>query len=166
MMPALTPQGQSIEKAMLFGIRVCVGWVFLWAAIHHYGNDTYVGGFLSHTRTFHPIYAPLAASAFLPLISFLVEYGHLLIGLSLVTGLFVRASAPFGILLMLLYWTAHTAFPFVGDSNNLLIDYHVTYAFALGLCMVRHAGHAYGLDGLVAQWRMAQDHATLRWLTA
>jgi thiosulfate dehydrogenase (quinone) large subunit len=166
MMPALTPQGQSIEKLMLLGIRVCVGWIFLWAAIHHFDNSAYVGGFLSHTRTFHPIYGAVAASPFLPLIAFLVEYGHLLIGLSLVSGLFVRASAPFGILLLLLYWTAHLDFPFVENANNLLIDYHVTYAFALGLCMVRHAGHAYGLDGLVAKWRMTQDHASLRWLTA
>ncbi len=166
MLPRLTPQGQSIEKVMLAGIRVCVGWVFLWAAIHHFGNSAYVGGFLSHTRTFHPVYGPLAASPLLPFISFMVEYGHLLIGLSLVSGLFVRASAPFGILLLILYWTAHMSFPFIGDPNNLLIDFHITYAFALGLCMVRHAGHAYGLDGLVAKWRMTGEHATLRWLPA
>jgi thiosulfate dehydrogenase [quinone] large subunit len=166
-MPALNAPTQSLERLMLFAIRVCVGWVFLWAAIHHFGNATYVHGFLANTKTFHPIYGRLAASAaLLPLISFLVEYGHLLIGLSLVTGLFVRASAPFGILLMLLYWTAHMDFPFIEDSNNLLLDYHITYAFCLGLCMLRHAGHVWGLDGMVANWRMAQEHKTLRWLTA
>ena len=165
-MPPLTLAGQRIEAGFLFALRVCVGWIFLWAAIHHFGNDAYIGGFLSHTKTFQPIYGALAKSPLTPLIGILVEYGHLLIGLSLVFGLGVRASAPFGMLLMLLYWTAHMDFPYIENANNLLIDYHVTYFFALGLLRLRHAGHAYGLDALVSKWRTIQDNAALRWLTA
>jgi thiosulfate dehydrogenase (quinone) large subunit len=41
------------------------------------------------------------------LTTFLVEYGHLLIGLSLLTGLMVRVSATFGVMLMIIYWFAH-----------------------------------------------------------
>lgn len=165
-LPPATATGLAIERWMLFGIRLCIGWIFLWASIHHYGNNTYVAAFLSHTKTFHAVYGPLATSSVLPLISFLVEYGQLLIGLSLVGGLFVRASAPFGIMLLLLYWTAHMDFPFIEDANNVILDYHIAYACCLGLCMVRHAGHAYGLDGLVAKWSLVAEIPALRWLTA
>lgn len=157
----------SSERTLIVLLRLSLAWVFLYAASHQVLVKGWsVAGFLDHTKTFHWLYGPMAHSSLTPVITFLVEYGHLLIGLSLVSGLFVRASAPFGILLLILYWTAHMSFPFIGDPNNLLIDFHITYAFALGLCMVRHAGHAYGLDGLVARWRMTGEHPTLRWLTA
>lgn len=106
------------------------------------------------------------ASRLLPFIAFLVEYGQLLIGLSLVSGLSVRASALFGILPMLFYWTAQMSVPFIKDTNSLLIDFQITDAVALDLRMLLHAGRAYGLDGLVAKRRMAEGQAALRWLAA
>jgi len=155
-----------IERAMLVAFRVMMGWVFLWAAIHHYGDSSYVAGFLSHTKTFHPIYGALAQSPALPLIGFLVEYGHLLIGLSLISGLLVRVSAPFAIALMALYWTAHMDFPYIENINNLLVDYHVVYGVLIGYLMVRRAGHVFGLDGWLAHLAVVQRHTSLRWLTA
>lgn len=156
----------KVERALIFALRVSIGWVFLWAAIHHFGDDHYVAGFLSHTKTFHPVYGALAQSAWLPVVSFFVEYGHLLIGLSLISGLMVRASAPFAILMMLLYWTAHMDFPFIDNINNLIIDEHLINALLLGYLVVRHAGHVWGLDGLVAKLAIARQSNGLRWLTA
>lgn len=157
---------ESIERSLIFLLRVSIGWFFLWAAIHHFGDDAYVGGFLSHTKTFHPVYGALAQSSFLPVIAFMVEYGHLLIGLSLISGLLVRASAPFGILMMMTYWTAHMDFPYIENVNNFIIDYHPVFALVLGLLILRRAGHICGLDGLVARWSMVQHTTSLRWLTA
>ncbi len=153
------------ERVLLLLLRVSIGWVFLWAAIHHFGNSAYVGGFLSHTKTFHPIYGPVAESSFLPVVAFMVEYGHLLIGLSLVSGLLVRASAPFGILIMLTYWTAHMDFPYVENVNNLIVDYHPVYALVLGVLILRRAGHICGLDGVVSGWPAVRQSPVLRWLT-
>jgi thiosulfate dehydrogenase [quinone] large subunit len=79
-------------------------------------------------------------------LTFLVGYGHLLIGLSLLLGLMVRVSAVFGILLMLLYWTAHMDFPYISDTNNFLVDEHIVYAGVLVLLIVERAGHVFGLD--------------------
>jgi thiosulfate dehydrogenase [quinone] large subunit len=154
------------EGRLLFLLQVLIGWTFLWAAIHHFGNDAYVGGFLSHTKTFHPLYGAIAQSSFLPVIAFMVEYGHMLIGLSLISGLLVRASAPFGILIMLTYWTAHMDFPYVENANSFLIDYHPIYAAALGLLILRRAGHIGGLDGFVSGWAVVRQSAALRWLTS
>jgi thiosulfate dehydrogenase [quinone] large subunit len=157
---------EKAERILIFLMRIMVGWVFLWAAIHHYGDDAYVAGFLSHTKTFHPVYGPIVTSPFLPVIAFLVEYGHLLIGLSLISGLLVRVSAPFAIMIMLTYWTAHMDFPFIENVNNLIIDYHPVYATVLGYLIVRRAGHVFGLDGLVARLPAVQRSAPLSWLTA
>ncbi len=162
----MTYAGGRAERILFFLMRVMIGWVFLWAAIHHYGNDAYVFGFLSHTKTFQPIYGPLAHSPLLPFIAFTVEYGHMLIGLSLISGLLVRASAPFGILMMVLYWTAHMDYPYIDNVNSLIVDYHLVFAVSLGLMILRRAGHCYGLDGLVAEWRLVRENAGLRWLTA
>ena len=112
------------------------------------------------------MYAPLSAPAIAAPLTFLVEYGHMLIGLSLVSGLFVRASAPFAILLMLLYWTAHMDFPYIGDPNSFLIDFHIVYAGLLGYLIVKRAGHVFGLDAWVATLPPVQDNSALRWLTA
>src|SRR6516165_9133152 len=97
----------AFDRAVLFCLRVLMGWTFLYAALHHFGDTTFVTGFLSHTKTFHDVYAPLTSAALVPVVTLMVEYGHLLIGLSLLSGLLVRLSTPFAIMMMLLYWSAH-----------------------------------------------------------
>ncbi len=96
----------------------------------------------------------------------MVEYGYMLIGLSLISGLLVRLSAPFGILIMLTYWTAHMDFPYIETVNNLMIDYHPVFAAVLGLLILRKAGHVCGLDGWLANHPVLARNNGLRWLTA
>ena len=158
------PSNSAAERTVIVILRVMVGWVFLWAAIHHYGDSAYVGKFLSATKTFHPIYGALAQSSALPLISFLVEYGHLLIGLSLISGLLVRASGPFAILIMLLYWTAHMNFPYIDNPNNLIVDEHLIIAAGIAWLMIRRAGQVCGLDGAAAQMPAVRRSPGLSWL--
>jgi hypothetical protein len=42
----------SSEKALIVFFRLTMGWTFLWAGIHHFGDDKFVVGFLSHVKTF------------------------------------------------------------------------------------------------------------------
>ena len=150
------------DQGFIVFFRLAMGWTFLWAAIHHFGDDHFVQGFLSHVKTFHDVYAPLTNPTTLPTLTFLVEYGHLLIGLSLISGLFVRVSAPFAILLMLTYWTAHMDFPYIEDVNNYLIDYHIVYAGVLSYLIVKRAGHVWGLDGLLERLQLVEEYPVLR----
>ncbi len=162
-------QGKSdntTDQLFIVFFRLTMGWTFLWAAIHHFGDDKFVLGFLSHVKTFHDVYAPFTNPTVVPILTFLVEYGHLLIGLSLISGLFVRASAPFAIMLMLLYWTAHMDFPYIEDANNYLVDYHIVYAGVLVYLIVKRAGHVFGLDGLISELGAVQQRPMLRWLAA
>lgn len=95
-----------------------------------------------------------------------MEYGHLLIGLSLISGLMVRASASFAILPMLLYWTAHMNFPYIDNINNLLVDEHTVAAAVCAYLIVRPARHGCGLDATAAMMDLVKNNTVLRYLTA
>ena len=150
------------DKLFIVFLRLCMGWTFLYAGIHHFGDDKFVLGFLSNVKTFHAVYAPFTAPAIVPVLTFLVEYGHLLIGLSLVFGILVRVSSPFAIMLMLLYWTAHMDFPYIENVNSYLIDYHIVYAGILAYLIAKRAGHVFGLDGLIERWHVVESYPALR----
>jgi thiosulfate dehydrogenase [quinone] large subunit len=156
----------ALERFLILFFRLTIGWTFLYAAIHHFGDDKFVAGFLSHTKTFHDVYAPFTNPAIAPTLTFLVEYGHLLIGLSLISGLLVRASAPFAIMLMLLYWTAHMDYPYIENVNNYLIDYHIIYAGVLVYLIIKRAGHVFGLDGWAEEFTSVRAMPALRWLVS
>jgi len=84
----------STEKYLVVFFRLTMAWTFLYAASHQVFVPSFsVVGFLSHTKTFHDVFAVFTTPTMAPITTFLVEYGHLLIGLSLLTGLMVRVSA-------------------------------------------------------------------------
>lgn len=155
------------ERTIIFLMRVCLGWVFLYAASHQvFVPGWSATGFLEHTKTFHGFFSLFTGPTMAPIVSFLVEYGHLLIGLSLIFGLMVRISSFFGILLMLLYWMAHMDFPYISNNLNFIVDEHIIYALGLGLMIVKHAGHVWGLDSVAEKMPAVNHNGFLHWATA
>ncbi len=155
------------DRAFILFFRLTMGWTFLYAASHQvFVPGWSVAGFLGRTTTFNWLFAPLASPEIAPAVSFLVSYGHLLIGLSLLVGLMVRVSAVFGALLMLVYWLAHMDFPYISDTNNFIIDSHIVYAGVLVFLIARHAGHVWGLDGWLESSGFTDRHPGLRPLFA
>ena len=153
----------TIERAYIVFFRISMGWTFLYAASHQVFDPKWsVVGFLNHTKTFHDLFAIFTTPLMAPTTTFLVQYGHLLIGLSLVFGLMVRISATFGLVLMLIYWMAHMDWPFIENSNNFILDYHIVYAGLLGFLIFKRAGHVLGLDGWVGQLKITARHPRLR----
>lgn len=156
-------QKSTVESALIVFFRLAMGWTFLYAASHQVFDPNWsVVGFLSHTKTFHDLFAVFTTPAVAPVITFMVEYGHLLIGLSLVFGLMVRVSASFGIALMLIYWMAHLDFPYVSNHNNFILDSHLVYAGVLVFLIVEHAGRVWGLDAIARRLTFFQRHPELR----
>jgi thiosulfate dehydrogenase [quinone] large subunit len=157
----------TLDRCLTVFFRLAMGWTFLYAASHQVFDPEFtVVGFLSHTKTFHNLFAVFTTPTMAPITTFLVEYGHLLIGLSLVLGIMVRISASFGVLLMLIYWMAHMDWPFVENKNNLIFDYHLVYAGVLVYLIAKRAGHVLGLDGLLEQLPFITRHPELRPLIA
>jgi thiosulfate dehydrogenase [quinone] large subunit len=152
------------ERVILLLLRLSMAWTFLYAASHQVLVPGWSAtGFLEHTKTFHGLFSIFTGPVLGPITSFLVEYGHLLIGLSLLFGVFTRASASFGILLMLLYWMAHMDFPYITNQNNLIVDSHIVYALVLWLVIVTEAGRVWGLDGIVGRLGWVSNTRLLAW---
>lgn len=138
----------KLERALIVFFRLAMGWTFLYAASHQVFDPSWtVVGFLNRTKTFHDLFVVFTTPVMAPITTFMVEYGHLLIGLSLVFGLMVRVSASFGVLLMIVYWMAHMDFPFIENKNNFILDFHIVYAAVLVYLIAKRAGHVVGLDG-------------------
>jgi len=157
----------SMEKSLILYFRLTMAWTFLYAASHQvFVPGWSVVGFLSHTKTFHNAFVVFTTPTMAPITTFLVEYGHLLIGLSLLTGLMVRVSASFGVLLMGIYWMAHMDWPFIENTNNLIVDYHLVYAGVLVFLIVKRAGHVFGLDAWAENLDFFKQHPSLKPLVA
>ena len=155
------------ERTVIFLLRMSMAWIFLYAASHQvFVTGFSVTSFLGTAKTFHDFFALFTGPAIAPAITFLVAYGHLLIGLSLLTGLLVRVSSVFAIGLMLIYWMAHMNFPFISDTTNFLVDEHIVFALVLGLLIVSHAGRVWGLDAWVAKRSDVTKQPLLAWAFA
>ena len=158
----------STERGFAFVFRLLMAWTFLYAASHQgmFNPSFSAAGFLGHTKTFHDVYVVFATPAADPVLTFLVSYGHLLIGLSLLVGLMVRVSAAFAVALLLMYWTAHMDWPFIENRNNFIVDYHIVHAVVCVYLIKMRAGHVWGLDGWAAKLSFVQDYPALRPLVA
>jgi thiosulfate dehydrogenase (quinone) large subunit len=156
----------KLDRGVIFVLRVMVGWTFLYAGSWQILQNYSAAGFLGHVVTFHDFFALFAAPAVLPYTDFLMKWGHFLIGLSLVTGLMVRVSGPFGILLMVTYHFAHTDWPFVENHLSLFFDFHLIYAVVIVYLIAHRAGHVFGLDGLVQRFPALANHEVLKPLFA
>jgi len=156
-----------IDRALVLFFRLTMGWTFLYSASHQVFDPKWsAAAFLSNTKTFHELFAVFTTPSAAPIITFLVGYGHLLIGLSLIVGLMVRVSASFGVALMIMYWMAHMDFPYIENKNNFLLDFHIVYAGVLTYLIAKKAGHVWGLDAYVEKLSFVRTHPLLRPLVA
>jgi thiosulfate dehydrogenase [quinone] large subunit len=152
----------NLDRGVIFILRILIGWTFLYAGTWQLWENFDTAGFLNHVVTFHAFFSVFAAPAVLPFTDFLVKWGHLLIGLSLISGFLVRISGPFGILLMITYYFAHMQFPFIEDHMSFLVDYHLVYATVIVYLVAHRAGHVWGLDGIVERVHLVERHPALR----
>ena len=140
----------SLQKSLIVFFRVTMGWTFLYAGARQLLDPGWsVVGFLSHTKTFHDFFAAFATPAVAPITTFLVQWGHLLIGLSLLSGLLVRVSGIFAIFLLGTYYFAHMDFPYIETRVNMIVDYHLVYIGVLVYLIAMRAGFVWGLDGWI-----------------
>lgn len=152
----------ALDRFVIFILRIMMGWTFLYAGIWQIWQNYDTAGFLNSVVTFHDPFAIFATPTMLPITDFLVKWGHLLIGLSLLPGLFVRVSGPFAVLLMITYYFAHMEFPYVEGHYNFIVDYHLVYATVIVFLIAHRAGHVWGLDGAVEQMGLADQLPVLR----
>ena len=135
-----------MARFILFLLRVALGWLMFYAGITKVLNpDWSAGGFLAGAETFPELFAWFAQPDVLPVINVINEWGLLLLGVSLLFGIFVRLSSVLGAVLMLLYYLPGLSFPLAG-GHSYIVDEHIIYALALLFFAAVRAGRVWGLD--------------------
>jgi thiosulfate dehydrogenase [quinone] large subunit len=121
----------QFQKVSLFVLRATLGWVFFWAGITKVLTPGWsAAGYLNSAKTFPAVYHWFASPGLLGVTNIVSEWGMVLLGLSLILGVFIRWTAPFGIALMVLYYFPILQFPYP-NINSFLVDEHVIYIGSL-----------------------------------
>jgi len=136
------------KKIIYFLSRVAMGWLMFYAGITKILNSGWSAkGYIEGTKTFPSLYGFFLDPNMLPFIDFLNKWGLALIGISLILGAFVRYAAPFGFILMLLYYFPILNFPYAGaGTTSYIVDQHIIYALFFLLLFALDAGKYWGFD--------------------
>ncbi|NUU23508.1 MAG: DoxX family membrane protein [Streptomycetaceae bacterium] len=170
----------TARAATVAGLRIILGFVFLWAFLDKtfgYGYATKSGngwiddgsptkGFLSHVDV-GPMASTLRGWAGDTWADWLFMMGLLGIGVALILGIGLRVAAVSGTVLMALMWIAewppakHTDGGDATMSTNPFADYHVIYAVALIALAAIATRSRYGLGDRWAKLPFVQRNPWL-----
>jgi thiosulfate dehydrogenase [quinone] large subunit len=149
---AADARSATAARYLLAGIRIALGWVFLWAFLDktfglgfattsekawiNGGSPT--KGFLGSAKgPFSDFYHSIAGTG---LANVLFMAGLLAIGVALILGIGMRLAAAGGALLTVMMWTA-----VLPPSSNPFMDDHLIYAAVLIVLALLGAGNTLGL---------------------
>lgn len=129
----------------LFALRIALGWLFFYSGVMKIMDPAWdASKFLLGAKTFTGFFSWFASDANIGWVNILNSWGQALIGLSLVSGAFVRLGSYSGILLMLLYYFPGLDFPLV--KNGWIVDDHLIYVLIFAVFACERAGTFWGLD--------------------
>jgi thiosulfate dehydrogenase [quinone] large subunit len=144
------PQAPAVRYLMA-GIRIALGWVFLWAFLDKLfglGHETASAkswlnggsptkGFLKGSvGPFSGFYHSIAGN---PVVNILFMGALLAIGAALMLGIAMRLAGIGGAILTIMMWTA-----VLPPENNIFMDDHLIYAGVLILLALLGAGYTFG----------------------
>jgi thiosulfate dehydrogenase [quinone] large subunit len=167
---SVTGRAATATRYLLAGIRLALGWIFLWAFLDKLfglGHSTVAAkswlnggsptaGFLGKAATgpFTGFYHSIAGSVVADVLFMAALLG---IGAALLLGIGMRIAAAAGALLMVLMWTA-----VLPPASNPLMDDHLIYAAVLVLLALLGAGTTLGLG---RRWAATPLVRRNTWLT-
>lgn len=141
----------NTKNISMFVLRLTLGWLFFYAGITKVINPNWsAAGYLEGAKTFPALFNWFANASNIGWINFVNEWGLTLVGVSLISGLFVRWASLGGILLMILYYLPVLDFPYIA-SHSFLVDEHIIYLFSFAVLFTHDAGKYWGLD---KYWRL------------
>lgn len=146
------PRLGSAARYLMAGIRIALGWVFLWAFLDKLfglGHDTTAAkswlnggsptkGFLGSSKgPFADLFHALAGNGVVDVLFMAAMLG---LGVALILGIGMRLSAAVGAFVTVLMWAA-----VLPPANNPFLDDHLVYAAVLVLLALLGAGNTAGL---------------------
>ena len=133
---------------MLAGLRMTIGWHFLYEGVAKWMQPGWsAGGYLEASRWLLADFFHWMASnpALLKVVSLLNIWGLILIGVALILGALTRVASLAGIALLLLYWLANP--PLVGlgltmpaEGHYLIINNNIVEILALAVLIACRRG--------------------------
>lgn len=152
----------NLQHVFMFLLRIAMGWFYLYAGITKVLDSEWTSlGYLKGAKSMVWLYHWLLNPHVLPVVDFMVKWGFVLLGASLILGLFVRLSGYLGALLMFLLYLPILHFPFVGQFYYI-IDDHIIYILVLLLLVQSRAGQIGGLDKWFANTQLCNKYPVLR----
>jgi thiosulfate dehydrogenase (quinone) large subunit len=144
---------QKYTRYVLAGLRIALGWIFLWAFLDKVfglgfatadkgawvnGGSPTLGFLKMGTKgPFADFYQGIAGAGW-------VNWAFMLtlaaVGIALITGAGIRLAAIGGGLLLVMMWTA-----VLPPANNPFMDDHLIYAGVLTVLALTHAGDTFGI---------------------
>lgn len=167
----LAPESRSAKAARYVGagLRISLGWIFLWAFIDKLfglgfaterasswlNGASPTEGFLSF-GTQGPLAGTFQSLAGSAIIDWVFMLGLLGIGAALILGIGMRVAAVSGALMMVMMWAAA-----LWPANNPFMDDHLVYAGLLAMLALSYSGRTFGLG---ARWEATPLVQKFRWL--
>jgi uncharacterized membrane protein YphA (DoxX/SURF4 family) len=160
-------KNRSILTWTLTLTRMVIGWYFLYEGIHKLLTPQWTAKiFLMDSRwIFSGIFQQMAENpALMQIIDFLNIWGLILIGISLVTGMFVRWSSIAGSVLLLFYFAAYPPLPgytfgTVSEGSYLWVNRTFILMFILIIFALLPSGIWYGIDRMISRWKKEKPEA-------
>ncbi len=160
-------------------LRIITGFIFLWAFLDktfglHYATPSAKAwihggsptkGFLSSVAV-GPLSSPFHSMAGNVLVNWLFMLAMLGIGVALIAGVALRATAVAGVAVLAMMWLAefplaqHTSAGAPSGSSNPFVDYHMIYAISLVVIAATYADNTWGLGKRWARLPFVSGH---RW---
>ena len=136
-------------KPIIVILRVVLGWLFFYTGLHQVLDKAWSAyDLLVSAKTFPDFFSFFANPDIIHWVNIANSWGLLLIGASLIIGLYVRFTSVMGMILMALYYLLLLNFPYASESGYL-VDKHVIYFLSLLVLFVTRAGDYWGIDAQV-----------------
>ena len=142
----------NTQRTALVLLRLLIGWHFLYEGAIKLFNSGWTAKFylLSSEGIFKPFFNWLAEDGIVGIIDFMNVACLLVVGLSLILGIFERLGACIGIALLLLFYLAHPAFPGLDQAGTegsyFLINKNLIEAAALYVIFLCPTGSYFGIS--------------------
>jgi uncharacterized membrane protein YphA (DoxX/SURF4 family) len=142
-------------------VRVLIGWQFLYEGIAKLLVDSWSSApYLSASRwIFAPLFHAIAdSSSATAVIDFINIWGMILVGLGLLTGLFVKWASTGGALMLFFFFTAYPPIPgymygVPAEGSYLWVNRNLIELFVLVTFIFLSPMKHYGLDRLFKIWK-------------
>jgi len=137
----------AIVPAFTLLLRLSMGWIFIWSGFDKLITDWSASGFLVNATSgpLKDLFVRMGENqTALDVVDPLVVWGQILIGFSLVLGIFTRFGLLMAATQMFLFYLAQ-----LWPANNPFMDDHIIYIAVFALLGALGAGRILGLDAVI-----------------